>query len=122
MERELEVLRAVARFAPPVLRLAAPVLRVPLLDLAAPVEEPVELRDEDPPAFFAAEDRDEAPLLLARDQVDERRLVLLVLRPPVLRLEPELERDEPALRLPPLLLVLAEPSIENLPDSTRCAA
>jgi hypothetical protein len=125
LERELVVLRVVLRFAPPVLRFAAPVVRLELPGLAAPADDFVELRAEDPPVFFAAEERDEVPPLLAREEVDVRRLVLLALRPPVLRVDPELEREPalaPVLRLPPLLLELADPSIENLPDRTRCAA
>jgi hypothetical protein len=124
LERELVVLRVVLRFAPPVLRFAAPVVRLELPGLAAPADDFVELRAEDPPVFFAAEERDEVPPLLAREEVDVRRLVLLALRPPVLRVDPELEREPalaPVLRLPPLL-ELADPSIENLPDRTRCAA
>jgi hypothetical protein len=87
----------------------AVVLRAPELDLGLPLPDFAEEReDEEPLLFFAPEEREPVLPLDLRDE-------------PLLEL-----REEPEeLRPPPPLLVeelLELPSIDHLPDMTRCAA
>jgi hypothetical protein len=92
----------VLRLAPPLLLFEAAERALP--DLEAP---PDDLAEERVPELLLL------PAPLERDDVERELLLLPDERdpPPVL-----LERDEP------LLLLLLEPSIENFPDMTRCAA
>jgi hypothetical protein len=112
VERRLDVVFRLA--APPVLRLAAPpvedldavVLRAPAVDLARLPAVFVEEREVEPLLFLAPDER---------ALEEDFRAAPPVARDPLLR-------DELDELRPPPLLEEELPSIDHLPDMTRCAA